>query len=264
MARTEGTTAAIPFLSGDETVVLVHGWNMTDGTQEQGADGDWKRAFAETAFKRLYWQGFRGNFVAFDWPTFSNSEGPAQGGDFIESFNASYNASVFQAFRSGQSLMNLLAGLGSSGPVHLLAHSMGNVVAAEALRQWAINPGSGELVTSYVAMQGALSAGAYGDTDTDAIPAPGSTTDIYLNWPTGVEGAGSTFYMDGTQGAAAKWINMFNPVDKATSGQLTGWPKNNSMKPLAGSIWRDVLFGPSEITARRFAYYVDSERAVLA
>jgi len=31
---------------------------------------DWKEAFAETAFKRLYWQGFAGRFVQFDWPTY--------------------------------------------------------------------------------------------------------------------------------------------------------------------------------------------------
>ena len=255
--RNTATTAESFFIGGPETTVLVHGWNMTDGTN--GNATDWKKAFAETAFKRLYWQGFRGNFESFDWPTFSDSEGPVQGGPLLESSNFSYNASEFQAFRSGQALKNLLAGLRADGPVHLLAHSMGNVVAAEALRQWAANQGNGPLVTSYVAMQGALSAGAYGDDSVDAIPAPGSTTDLYLNWPTGVEGAGSRFYMEGTAGAAASWINMYNPVDAATSGQLTGWGKNNSLKPFAGNTWRDMLFASSEITAPRFTYYIDSE-----
>jgi len=37
---------------------------------------------------------------------------------------------------SGRSLMNFLISQQANGPVHLLAHSMGNVVAAEALRQW--------------------------------------------------------------------------------------------------------------------------------
>jgi len=64
--------------------------------------------------------------------------------------------------------------------------------------------------------------------------------------------------MERTVGPAAKWIDMFNDVDAGTSGQLFGWPKNSSMKPFAGSIWRDVLLAPSEITAPRFAYYIDS------
>lgn len=46
-------------MSGTETVVFVHGWNMTDGTQTSGPKTDWKRAFAETAF---------------DWPTFADQE----------------------------------------------------------------------------------------------------------------------------------------------------------------------------------------------
>ena len=108
--------------------------------------------------------------------------------------------------------------------------------------------------------QNATTRKAYGDDSVDAIPAPGSTTDLYLNWPTGVEGAGSRFYyMEGTAGAAASWINMYNPVDAATSGQLTGWGKNNSLKPFAGNTWRDLLFASSEITAPRFTYYIDSE-----
>lgn len=61
-------------MSGTETVVFVHGWNMTDGMQTSGPKTDWKRAFAETAFKRLHWQGFRGNVTGFDWPTFADQE----------------------------------------------------------------------------------------------------------------------------------------------------------------------------------------------
>ena len=41
-------------------ILFVHGWNLAP----------WERdAFAETAFKRLYWQGYKGHFGAFQWPT---------------------------------------------------------------------------------------------------------------------------------------------------------------------------------------------------
>jgi hypothetical protein len=260
--RSGGQPAAMPFLKGDGTVVLVHGWNMTDGQQTNGPKTDWKKTFAETAFKRLYWQGFRGAFVAFDWPTFSDSEGSLSG-QTVESFNFSYNASEFQAFRSGRSLMHFLEAQQAAGPVHLLAHSMGNVVAAEALRQWAVAGKAIPLVTSYVAMQGAISAGAYGDDSRDALEnafgSPTSTTDFYRYWSVGEAGQGSRFLMQGTDQAAGKWINMYNPVDAATSGGQAGWVANNLQKPIAGAIWRDFLVQP----ARRFAYRIDADGRLL-
>jgi hypothetical protein len=262
-----GRTAAMPFLSGTDTVVLVHGWNMTDGTQTTGPSSDWKKAFAETAFKRLYWQGFRGNFTAFDWPTFADTEGPLQDQDprildrwypgaLIENAyrNMTYNASEYQAWRSGQSLMNYLASIRStSGSTHVLAHSMGNVVAAESLRQWTAAGNGQALVSNYVAMQGALSAGAYGDNATDATDDAG--LDYYRYWPAGWNGGESRNYMQGTDQAAGRWINMFNEVDRATSSELA-WVGNNRIKPLAGSIWRDVAPGISLPDARRFAYRI--------
>ena len=41
-------------------ILFVHGWNLADWEKD---------AFAETAFKRLYWQGYKGHFGAFQWPT---------------------------------------------------------------------------------------------------------------------------------------------------------------------------------------------------
>jgi hypothetical protein len=263
--RSVAKTVATPFLHGNGTVVLVHGWNMTDGTQDRGAAADWKKAFTETAFKRLYWQGFRGNVAAFDWPTFSDSEGGPQG-TTVEGVNLSYNASEFQAFRSARSLMNFLTEKQADGPVHLLAHSMGNVVAAEAFRQWTVAGNARPLVASYVAMQGAISAGAYGDDARDALDeafgSPTSTTDYYRYWPAGQSRSGKP-YMDGTGQAAGKWINMYNPYDAATSGDWFGWVANNLQKPLAGAIWRDVLFSQSYDTARRFAYRIDADGGLL-
>ena len=154
----------------------------------------------------------------------------------------------------------------AGGPVHLLAHSMGNVVAAEALRQWTVAGKAQPLVTSYTAMQGAISAGAYGDDTRDALDgafgSPTSTTDYYRHWPSGTAGGGRP-YMEGSGGASGKWINMFNPVDAATSGDRFGWVANNLQKPLAGAIWRDVLYSQSFATAPRFAYRIDADGRLL-
>ena len=41
-------------------ILFVHGWNMAPWEKDR---------FAETAFKRLYWQGYQGRFGEFRWPT---------------------------------------------------------------------------------------------------------------------------------------------------------------------------------------------------
>jgi hypothetical protein len=114
---------------------------------------------------------------------------------------------------------------------------MGNVVAAEALRQWTAAGKGQALVTNYVAMQGALSAGAYGDDATDATGDDPSGYDYYRYWPDRWLGTEHRYYMQGTDQAAGKWINMFNELDRATSSNLA-WVGNNWLKPFGGEIWR--------------------------
>ena len=253
-----------PFLSGNDNIVLVHGWNEDDKTSN-----DTKRELAETTFKRLYWQGFRGDLYEFDWPTYVDANGPTKldklvntdvledlasvvslegfvgvAEDLVSLLNFTYNASELQAFRSGQALKNFLElfqdenPLNPEGDVHLLAHSQGNVVVAEALRQWSVENPSPDpeehLVENYVSMEGAISAGLYGDNEKDAL-ATGveSKSDLYRRWATGHPdyGAGAS-YMEGTEAAAGTWFNMYNPQDAATS---VAWRLNNAAKPLVTS-----------------------------
>lgn len=100
-------------------ILHVHGWNMERWDKDR---------FAETMFKRLYWQGYRGRFGSFRWPTFERWP--------YHEKACSYDKSEEQAWRSGEGLRNLLVGLNAQypGQVRLTAHSMGNVVAGEALR----------------------------------------------------------------------------------------------------------------------------------
>ena len=151
-----------PFLGGDESIVLVHGWNNSPAQKESAA---------RTAFKRLYWHGFRGEMIAFHWPTFYDAEGSRPDSllpinlPFVglpstaKMINYTYNPSEMQAWRSGRALMHLLQQTSANGNTHLFAHSMGNVVAAEALRQHALINDVDPLVKNYVAMEAAVSAG---------------------------------------------------------------------------------------------------------
>ncbi|PLX88538.1 MAG: hypothetical protein C0614_02425, partial [Desulfuromonas sp.] len=57
----------------DEYVLFVHGWNMESWE---------KRRWAETVFKRLWWQGYQGEVGLFDWPCRTMPSG-----DFITNFD---------------------------------------------------------------------------------------------------------------------------------------------------------------------------------
>ncbi len=227
------------YFDGQDTIVLVHGWNMRDTAGRSD-----KKVFADTAFKRLYWQGFTGRFVAFNWPTFTDVEGPRHvGGAVGPAANLTYNPSEFQAFRSGRALKNLLAGL--PGNRHLLAHSMGNVVAAEALRLWS-RQSAGPLVDTYVAMEAAVAAGLYGIDGSDAFDISGTVPVVgNISWPRSVYDESrvdlnrfwwsgfpsltgpAQAYMTGSRSAAGTWVNLYNPDDVATN---LAWRTNNLFK----------------------------------
>ena len=186
--------------NGNKYILLVHGWNMPPWEKD---------AFAETALKRLYWQGYKGKFGTFQWPTtYSNS--------VYDYFNnaqeiSSYDDGEFSAWQSAVPLAQLLGTLrGTYGTnVFLLAHSMGNVVAGEALRI-AGQSGGGQLVNTYVASQGAVPGHCYDPSLTGpdllnyvhvvagiSVQLPITTPNIYNGWlipPNASVGARSNFY----------------------------------------------------------------------
>ena len=104
-------------------ILFVHGWNLE--TLE-------KDRYSETAFKRLYGQRYQGRFGEFRWPTGNGFPGII--GILADARN--YDNSENVAWKSAVGLLNLLVKLNGeySGNVYLMAHSMGDVVAGEALR----------------------------------------------------------------------------------------------------------------------------------
>ena len=141
----------------NQVIVFVHGWRMTTNAMKD---------FADTMFKRLYWQGYTGRFVAFQWPTewVDTNSIRAMGDD-----NKNYDQSEYNAWFSATALCNLLEGLDSQygyQNVNLLAHSMGNVVASEALRLSTTSAfttvyGTHPVANAYIASQAAVPAEAY-------------------------------------------------------------------------------------------------------
>jgi hypothetical protein len=218
----------------NQYILFVHGMGMSDG-----ADGS-KVHFANTAYKRLWWQGYKGHFGAFEWPCLG--------------FTA-YDQSEYNAWQSATALKDKLDDLNSSysGNVYLFAHSQGNVVAGEALRL-------GATVNDYVACQGAVSAHAYSPGTPNWPPLFGtnSTPDDYAVYPpTGVN------YFNSVSNSRA---NFFNVNDWA----LGKWVFDQKLKPDIGyDYWNTNYWNGSTLltytndTYKIFAYCVQSRSYAL-
>lgn len=182
-------------------ILFVHGFNMTPYDKDR---------FAETEFKRLYWQGYQGRFGEFRWPT------TVQTLTYIRAFDDS----ELNAWKSGAGLLNLLTNLNSKYPgnVYLTAHSHGNVVAGEALRL-----ATNQVVNTYIAMQGAVDSHTY-DATTPIRLVSFSTPDCYGQYYTD----GATNYFAGSAGAGT-YVNFFNTNDYALGA--TVWQRDQNLKP---------------------------------
>ena len=134
-----------PVDEADSLVVFVHGIHAPGA----GADGAYNTniAAAETVFKRLWHQGFRGRFAFYKWPALNPAGGIGEAG-----FN--FNLSEYRALKYGRGLSGFVQSIPKSSK-NLYAHSQGNVVAGAALANYGLR------VDSYVLTQAAVPAGCY-------------------------------------------------------------------------------------------------------
>jgi hypothetical protein len=200
---TEGLPAKFlyPPPTGTNTpyILQVHGYNMQVWEKDR---------YAETAYKRLYWQGYQGRFGAFHWPTAQNA--------------ILVGYSELQSWDSAAGLLNLLTNLNAEypGKVYLAAHSMGNVASGEALRL----AGTNRVVNTYVAMQGAVPAHAYDpNTLAHTLSDDNGAPDCYAYYWTN----GAPCYFTATAGAGT-YVNFLNTNDWALGGP---WLEFQNQKP---------------------------------
>jgi uncharacterized membrane protein len=203
-------------------ILMVHGWNASPFSKDYVGD---------TAFKRLFWQGYTGRFGLFRWPTFYFT------GDVPPVHH--FDASEHRAWASSLGLLNLITQLNNgpfSGRIRLTAHSMGNVVASEALRR----SESGQIVHTYIASQAAIPAHCFDATTSLMTFAPGlgpSTPDVYAYyWQPGAtsqphqwqsENRPSYMQPDYMLGKAERYFNYYNDGDFA----LRVWQFDQQSKP---------------------------------
>lgn len=136
-----------PWDETGDTIIFVHGWNCSPFNQSFAA---------ETMFKRLWHRGFKGRFAAYQWDTFySGNFGwiPLGIGQKIDAYLAKYNESEQVAWKSAAGLKAFAQSLPGSKK-HLVAHSMGNVVASESIRL-------GLTVNNYALLQPAIGCACY-------------------------------------------------------------------------------------------------------
>ncbi len=192
-------------------ILFVHGWNMERWEKDR---------FAEAAYKRLYWQGYQGRFGSFRWPTDYGIKDGVIGYVQTAFDRRNYDNSENNAWQSSVGLKNLLVALNTlyPGKIYLLAHSMGNVVAGEALSLV-----TNQVVNTYVASQAAVPAHTYDDSISDysftygGISYGPKTPNIYKNW-----------LVNNSSGVGRR-INFYNLNDYAL--QRPRWEWDQLFKP---------------------------------
>ena len=192
----------------NDYLLYVHGWNMSEWEKDR---------WAETVFKRMWWQGYKGHVGIFSWPTLTANWTGIPG-------PWNYDNSEQRAWNSAAALDKLLKHLNKnhSNRVRILAHSMGNVVAGEALRT-----STGKVAHTYFATQAAISANCYDNSKSLDNPEFTSykTPNIYGFYTRGKKP--DKPYLIDVPKRTNKIVRLFNEDDWA----LDWWDSNNEMKP---------------------------------
>jgi|GEM_PF-5247156 len=152
--------------AGSSVILMIHGFNV-----DTDAADKW---FAET-YKRLYWTGYKGDFVGMHW---QGADGII--GDWFAPGN--FNVNIRHGFETGALLSYWMPTLTQNHRVTVLTHSAGVVVGLEALRLMALtNPGAAKPV-NLMTMEAASFQNVFSPS-LPAIDGPGSFDNIsHNNW----------------------------------------------------------------------------------
>jgi hypothetical protein len=219
-AYTEDNFVPVDGADGKGLIVFVHGWRLTPWVAEN---------FAQTFFKRLYWQGYQGRFVTLQWPTLSSeTDGPIL--QYL-----TFNRDEYIAFKCAQGAANYFQRLRSRFPdysINVCAHSHGNIVMMEVLRRYLAN--GQKPLDNYVMMQAAVAAECY---DTNAPLCPGfvldrgNLPDSFYGYPGPIQNA-----------LAGRISNFYNTND---FGVVTCWePDQTLYKPDGRYFYQYLPQGP--------------------
>jgi hypothetical protein len=225
--------------SGQTYILFVHGWNMSPFDKD---------AFAETAFKRLYWQGYTNRFGALRWPTTYGFTGSITNLAYDPD---NYDNGEYAAWHSAEGLRQHILNLDShytTNRVYLLAHSMGNIVSGEALALNAEKYHGGQIVNRYVASQAAVPIHCYSSVAPPAdfinfqhTPPLFSASYPFANWDSSTANVYPGWLSTNVASCLAR-VNFFNANDFALSQDA--WQFNQALKPDAPYNANAPYYGP--------------------
>ncbi|MCE0496914.1 MAG: hypothetical protein LV481_03060 [Methylacidiphilales bacterium] len=185
----------------DETkncILYVHGWIVTPERYVQQSS---------ECFKRLWWGGYKGLFASLRWP--SEESGAAVSPNYLVDA-PDYFDTEYRGFKYAGSLNQYSTSLAGQGySVAVMAHSMGNIVSSEALKEGAN--------FQYLMMDAAVSARCY-----DTNPTFLSNTSVTFTTPDLYTSGGYGGYFSGLSGLN----NAYNSLDDVL---LHDWTSANAM-----------------------------------
>jgi hypothetical protein len=215
--------------------------------------------FSESMFKRLYWQGYNGRFASVRWETLSKDDFKLPLLDYT-----TFNSSEFRAYKAGRGLSDYLTHLKQRLPdysLNVCAHSMGNVVMMEALKDQLAQGQTN--VDNYVLMQAAVDAHCYQTDLPDyavftTAEASAHTPDAYRGYPGAIN-----------QSVKGQMVDFFNTNDYALAtgtlpsylgGFAVSWEANQkSYKPDTGN-----SYSTDGTNSLWFYYPVTDRREIMA
>jgi len=205
----------------DRWVLMIHGYNVA---------GDAARGWHAETFKRLHVLGSNARFVGITW-----------NGDT----GLDYHKAVFQAFQTGDALPRSLGFIDQSKTL-LIAHSLGNIVACQAVQ-------AGFRPAHYFLLNAALPIEAIAG-QANAIQAAEMTEELWRPYPRRLFAADWARAQGiNDQRAGYSWTNAFSRVrglsattNCYSSGEdVTNCPPEMSSASVLETIWsgRSVEFG---------------------
>ncbi len=201
--------------NADDYILIIHGFNV---------NAEDKTYWPGTAFKRLWWQGFKGRMGFFCWDCVTGT------GSEILLNPSSYDDSDLKAWQMGRGLAPMLVSLNNKVTrLHIMAHSQGNVVAGEAIRRYS----SSKKIKTYVASQAAISQSCYKQ-NANKYKAEWryDNPDVHGKFP---GWTGQVPYLDAVIRKVEKRCNFHNFRDYAlVSVSVCSWEDNNNMRPNSG------------------------------
>jgi hypothetical protein len=222
--------AAVNPMEAKQLAAFVHGWRMTEWDYEN---------FSDTMFKRLYWQGYQGRFASLRWPTRS-VDSDTNNVFGVPADKLTFNRSEHIAFESGTgaaAYFNDLRSRYTNYTISAAAHSMGNIVMMEALKELAA--ANQKPLDNYVMMQAAVAAHCYDTTVTNlpiftSTEATVPTPNTYANYAVGItnalrgDGRIANFFNTNDFALATGRITLFTVPFYGPVTVSTSWEGNES------------------------------------